>query len=228
MSWKCLRNSLCLLLLLACGCERRRETQPMADVGDDSEYVIAVLVDLSGSFFDKMTHGGEAHRFLLSLLDRYFRERIGTNDQIILAQISGSRDRALLWQGTPMELRKQFANPSQFAEFLRSKADPDGSCVHSALQQTVEYVTSQPNVSVRKARSAVFVLSDMLDSTPDEAISRARAIEVLDQYGTLGGMVCLYFVDQTLIPVWQKELSGTGLQFAVTSEIRRPTLPSFE
>jgi len=219
---------LCLVLLLACGCERRRETQPMADVGDDSEFVIAVLVDLSGSFFDKMTNEGEAHRFLLSLLDRYFRERIGTNDQIILAQISGTPDRALLWQGTPMELRKQFASPAKFAEFLRSKADPQGSCVHSALQQTVEYAMSQPNVAARKARSAVFVLSDMLDSTADEAISRARAMEVLGQYGTLGGMICLYFVDQALIPVWQTELGETGLRFAVTSEIRQPTLPSFD
>jgi len=229
MFWKSLRSSLCLGLLLACGCERRRETQQTVSVEEDnSEYVVAVLVDLSGSFLDKMTSGGEAHQFMLSLLDRYFRERIGTNDQIILAQISGNPDRALLWQGTPMELRKQFADPSKFSEFLRAKAEPQGSCVHNALAQTVEYVMSQPNVSKCKARSAVFVMSDMLDNSPQGETSRARAMEVLGRYGALGGTVCLYFVEQTLIPIWQRDLEATGLQFAVTSEIRRPTLPSFE
>jgi hypothetical protein len=215
-------------LLLATGCERRRDTQPIAVVDDDPEYVVAVLVDLSGSFLDKITEGGHAHDFLLALIDRYFRDRIGTNDQIILAQISATPDRALLWQGSPLELRKAFPNPRAFADFLRSQADPQGSEVHNALAQTVEYVMTQPSVSNRKAKSAVFAMSDLHDTSSEPVVSRNRAIDVLCEYGKLGGTVCLYFVDQTLVPVWQRELKKTGLEFTVASEIRRPTLPSFD
>jgi hypothetical protein len=217
-----------LCLLLACGCERRREIKHFAAAEDDSEYVIAVVVDLSGSFLEKMTEGGQAHSFMLSLLDRYFRERVGTHDQIILAQISGTPDRALLWQGSPFELRKQFPNSRAFSEFLRSKADPHGSCVHNALAQTVEYVMSQPNVSNCKAKSAVLVMSDMVDNSPKGSLSKDQVGDVLCDYAKIGGVVCLYFVDQTLIPVWERELRKAGLEFSVASEVRRPNLPSFE
>jgi hypothetical protein len=217
-----------LCLIVACGCEKRREPQARVTAQDDSEYVIAVLVDLSGSFLDKMTEGGQAHDFMLALIDRYFRDRIGTNDQIILAQISGTPDRALLWQGTPLELRKDFPNARAFSDFLRSKADPLGSHVHNAMTQTVEYVMSQPNVSTKKAKSAVFAMTDMLDNGPEPHASRAQAVNVLRDYGQIGGMVCLYYVDQTLIPVWQRELQKTGLAFSIDSKIRRPKLPSFE
>ena len=223
---KYLTVSLCLLLVA--GCEQRRDTKSVAAAQDDAEYVIAVLVDLSGSFFDKMTEGGQAHDFMVQLLDKYFRDRIGTNDQIILAQISGTPDRSLLWQGTPMELRKEFPNSRAFCDFLRSKADPRGSEVHNALAQTVEQVMSQPNVLNRKAKSAVFAMTDMFDTGRQSLVTRRRAVKVLSEYGKLGGVVHLYFVDQTLIPVWQRELATTGLEFSVVSEIRRPKLPSFE
>lgn len=217
-----------LCLCVVCGCQRRREEAVIAPAQDDSEYVIAVLVDLSGSFLDKMTDGGQAHTFMLALIDRYFRDRIGTNDQIIIAQISATPDRSLVWQGTPTELRKQFPNAGAFGDFLRSKADPNGSHVHNALVQTLEYVMSQPTVASGTAKSAIFALSDMIDSNKAPDAARRRAVRVLQEYAKLGGMVCLYFVDQRLVPVWQRELQHTGLAFRVDSEIRRPTLPSFE
>lgn len=218
--------TLCLCLMLACGCERRRETaaKPVAD--EDYEYLVAVLVDLSGSFLDKMTEGGQAHDFMLSLIDRYFKERVGTNDQIIIAQISNTPGRSLLWQGSPHELRKRFPNSRAFSDFLRSKADPYASYVHDAVAQTVEYVMTQPNVSNK--RSAVFALTDMLDNDPHSAESKDRAVQALSEYGKIGGTVCLYYVDQRLVPVWQRELQATGLTFIIEPEIKQPRLPNFE
>ena len=221
-------SAVIVCLLLACGCERRRETRAFVTTEEDSEYVIAVLVDLSGSFLDRMTEGGQAHDFMLALLDRYFRERIGTNDQLILAQISGTPDRSLLWQGSPFELRKQFPTARAFSDFLRSKADPQGSCVHNAVVQTVEYVMNIPSVSNRKAKSAVFVLSDMIDNGPKGSMSRGGVVKVLSDYAKLGGAFFFYFVDQTLIPVWMADLKKAGLDCNVVPDIRRPVLPNFE
>jgi hypothetical protein len=210
------------------GCDRRRESKTFAVPGDESECVIAVLVDLSGSFLDRMTEGGEGHEFLLSLLDQYFRDRIGTNDQVILAQISATVDQSLLWQGTPLELRQQFPDAHAFSEFLRSKADPQGSCVHNAIVQTVEYVMSLPNVANGKSKSALFVLSDLIDNGPQSGASRGQVIEVLSQYFKRGGESFFYFVDQRLIPVWHRDLQKAGLEFSLLPDIRRPSLPHFE
>ncbi len=107
---------LCLCLMVACGCERRREREMQAVAEEDYEYVVAVLVDLSGSFLDKMTEGGHAHEFLLSLIDRYFRERIGTNDQIIIAQISATPDRTCaVGRGRPSNCGRISRIPEPFA-----------------------------------------------------------------------------------------------------------------
>jgi hypothetical protein len=220
--------TICLCLSLAVGCERRRETEPRFVVEEECDFVIAVILDLSGSFLEQMTEGGEAHRFMLSLIDRYFRDRIGSNDQIIIAQISGTLDHSLVWQGTPLQLRKDFSSPRAFSDFLRSKADPDASHVHGAITQTIEYLMSQPSVTNGKAKSAVFALTDMFDNGPHPQKSKNRAVQALAEYGKIGGTVGLFYVDQGLVPAWRSELQKTGLTFRVEPEFRRPTLPSFE
>ena len=220
--------AMCLCLALVAGCEKRTDTRSVMFTEDDSEFVVAVLIDLSPSFQSQMTEGGQAYEFLMALLDRYFRERVGTQDQLILAQISGVSDRALMWQGSPMELRKQFPDPKSFSQFLVAKANPAGSCVHDSIVQTVEYVMDEPNVANRKARSALFVLSDMIDSNPNSAASRARAVQAVQSFTEGGGAFGCYFVDQTVLTTWKRDLQKVGVDFSISSEFRRPTLPSFE
>jgi len=217
-----------LCLTLATGCEKRADTRSAMFADEESEFVIAVLIDLSESFEPQMTEGGQAYAFLMSLLDRYFRQRIGTDDQLILAQISGSSDRALLWQGSPTDLRKQFPDPKTFSTFLQSKANARGSCVHDSIVQTVEYMTNEPSVANGKARSALFVLSDMVDSGSNEVASRARAIDAIRQLANVGGTFGFYFVDQTVLMSWKRELQKVGVEFSLTSDFRQPSLPNFD
>lgn len=221
-------GALLLCLMVATGCERRHDVQPFVTEEEDSEFVVAVLVDLSGSFLERMTEGREAHQFLMGLLDRFFRQRVGTNDQLILAQISGTPDRALLWQGSPVELRRDFPTAQAFAEFLRSKADANGSCVHSAIVQTIEYLTSMPGVAQGKSKSALFVLSDLVDEGSSGNVSRRDVVAALQDLARLQGAFFFYFVDQRQIPPWRRELLKAGLTCEVASEIRRPVLPNFD
>lgn len=218
-----------LVVSLTCGCAPRRQAEvtPLRD--DESEYVLTILLDLSGSFAHLMAEDGKGYDFALIVMGRYFRDRTGTRDKIIIAQVSGT-ERALLWEGTPLELRREFPSAAAFRDFLLSKADPGGSLVHAGLANTVEYLTSDPRVASGEAKSALFVLSDMLDNDPESKESEDRAVRALAEYGQKGGVVGLYYVDQSLVAHWRQILSDAQIpDYRVECEIvGQPPLPSFE
>ncbi len=226
-----MRTALCLTVVLFCGCEPRRQSPADSSstfAHQESQYVLTVLLDMSGSFQHEMTDGGKAHRFNMRIIDRYFRERLGSNDQLIIAQISGD-SRSLLWQGTPLQLRKDFPSATAFGEFLRSKTNPQGSLVHDAIASTVDYILADPNVSSGTAKSALFVLSDLAD-TASSPESKERALQSLAAYGQAGGVVGLYYVDQSLVPEWRTNLRLAGIQESCVEAdiVGTPTLPRFE
>lgn len=226
MAQKVFVIAVCLSLLM--GCEKRKDTKSAMFAGDDPDFVVAVLIDLSPSFQHLMSERGQGYEFLVALLDKYFRERLGNNDQLILAQISGESDQILIWQGSPFELRKQFPNPKAFSAFLASKATPNGSQVHESITQTVEYLMGEPGVANGKSRSALFVLSDLMDSGDESESSRAGALDALRKFGGAGGEFAFYFVDQQAIKAWKRELAEVGIDISITTDFRRPSLPSFE
>lgn len=218
-----------IVAALAAGCEKRREVQTTTLVPDDSEYICTIMLDLSGSFSNLMAEQGKAYEFAMQVIDRYFRDRIASNDKIIIAQISGTK-RSLLWQGTPTELHRDFPTADDFRKYLLAKADPGGSLVHDGVTHAVQYVLSEPNVANGKAKSAVFILSDMLDNGPSTTESEQRAVTAIADYGRKGGVVGIYYVDQLRVPVWRDHLKQAGIrQFCIESEIvGRPRLPDFE
>ena len=194
-----------------------------------SDYVIAIAIDLSGSFSQLMAEDGKAYEFALRVVDRYYRDRVGTNDTLIISQISGNQ-RALLWHGKPLDLRRQFPSAASFRDFLLERSNPGGSLVNEAFAQTLDYLVREPNVSSGRAKSALFVLSDMLDNSPERAESLQKVRDSLADYGRLGGVVGLYYVDMYYVPSWQQTLQQAGLrEYHVESEIvGSPVLPSFD
>ncbi len=204
------------------GCEKRRETVESMIIQEEEDYVVTVLLDMSGSFTSMMTDGGVAWSFVLEVVDKYFRDRLGTNDKLVIAQISGV-DQALLFEGTPHQFRKQYSSPSDFAAFLKSKSSPAGSLVHKAIADSVEYGLDRPN-----KRSALICVSDMLDNGPTDF--RDDALEMLGKFAKRKGIVGLYFVDTSLVSQWKKDLATAGFkEYCVQSGIvAKPTLPSFE
>jgi hypothetical protein len=185
---------------------------------------------MSGSYSEQMrTDSGKAYRFLMRVVDAFFRDRIGSNDRIVITQIS-SVDRAMLWDGSPRALREEFPSPDAFRDFLLAHSNPNGSRVHDSIADALDYMMDRPGVAQKTTKSAVIVLSDMQENFPEPERSMARLTQALASYGRLGGVVGLYWVDQTLVPGWRKRLQSAGLRsWVVESDIvASPTLPNFE
>ena len=217
------------VVVVLAGCQPRIE-EPVAVVpAQECDYLLAVVVDMSGSYAAQMTSDGRAYKFLMHLVERFFRDRIGSNDRIIIAQVSGT-EKALLWDGSPRALRQEFASAKAFADFLQSRSNPAGSRIHDGIAETLEYVMDFPSVASGKTKSAMFVLSDMDDNFPDSDSSKARLVQALSEYAKTGGVVGFYWVDHALVSGWRQSLKAAGLNTSVVeSEISaQPPIPTFD
>lgn len=216
------------LAIVAClifaGCQPRVEQAESVFEADDGEFVLTIVLDMSSSFEPLMAEDGKAWAFVCEIIEKYFRDRIGHNDKLILAQLSNS-DRALLWKGTPLELRQEFPTAAAFRAWVASKADPNGSRLYEGIVQAVEYTLSDPG----NRKSAMFVVSDMIDSAGDDG--RDKAVSALTKVGKSGG-VGLYYVDVQRCAEWKRLLQDAGVpaeNMVVEADIvGHPMLPRFE
>lgn len=212
------------------GCEKRRNDSASPLVAEDIDYVLIMVFDLSGSFTDLMAHRGKAYAFALRVMDRYFRDRLGENDRIIIGQISAT-DKALIYDGSPVRLRREFPSAEAFRDHLLAHADPNGSRVHAATAAALDYaLVTYPGITAGKTRSALFVLSDMEDTTATAKHSEQALLRSLRQYGRANGIVGLYYVEEPRLAPWRSRLRDAQVRsFVVESRIvGEPTLPSFE
>lgn len=219
-----------MIAVVTPGCGKRREhTEPQVFGDKEREYVLTIVLDMSGSFTNLMAYDGKAYQFAVAVVDRYFRDRIGSQDILIIAQVSGT-DRSLLWEGRPSELRKEFPSPEKFRDFLLENADSSASLIHEGMVQSIRYMMNDDCVKTGKAKSAMFVLSDMLDTQDKGGDVNPELAQALADFGGCGGMMAVYYCDSRLVPVWQQRLSDAGINhYRVESEIvRTPVLPSFD
>ncbi|HVX12084.1 MAG TPA: hypothetical protein VHC22_12960 [Pirellulales bacterium] len=217
--------------LLVLGCQKRLDRPDGVFRSDEGEYVLTIVLDLSGSFNALMAEDGKAWAFVCQVIEQYFQDRLGHSDKLILAQLSAN-DRALLWRGTPLELRQDFSSASAFREWLMSKADPYGSLVYEGIVKATEYTLADPILADGKGKAALFILSDMCDTAGEVMQSRDRAVKAIADLVRHDGVVGIYYVDVGLCPIWQQLLHDAGVPATrshVEAEIvGRPLLPSFE
>src|SRR5205823_25060 len=105
-----LRLTLVALLaaaLVGCTPHNPNDDSPVSLNREDADCLVVIAIDLSGSFLDMMAKDGRAYAFTLRVADTYFRSSIGTKNRLVIAQLSAT-DRALLWDGTPAQLREEF------------------------------------------------------------------------------------------------------------------------
>lgn len=200
------------------------EENELAD-GREYERVVVVGIDLSGSFLPLMADKGKAWEFLLKGIDRYMRGN--GSEKLILVQLSGNSG-ALIWDGTPTQLRKDFPDQEAFRKHLQSKADVNASRLHDGITEALEYLNTLPGVTA-KTKRALLVLSDMEDNLSAPG-SEQRLLRSLQEFAKRGGAVGMYFVSHPLVPRWRATLQAAGVRHhAVESHIvTSPTLPSFD
>jgi hypothetical protein len=223
------------LLLTVAGCAPRRDPAQTsissATLGErDDERVLLIALDLSPSFRDKIVKSGEAYSFALRAIDRYFRGSAGSQDRLVIAQLSDSADRSLLWEGKPLDLRRQFPTPDAFRDYLISKADSSGSHIYKGLRCAMQYVFSDSRVTAGKTKAAVIVISSMNDDGHYTENEEGYMNHEICQLGWRGGAIGFYFVDQNQVVRWRERLLVFGVKNSVVESeiVGKPQLPSFD
>lgn len=225
-----------LIAVALVGCGARRDGTKQARLAkspfpkDESEYVAMIVMDSSSSFQNLMAEQGHAYSFICAVIDKYFRDRIGSEkDQIILVQISGSQ-KSIMWQGTPEGLRRKFQSKDSFRDFLVSNAGPDGSLVHDGVSHALEHMMLMPNVSSGKAKSVLLILSDLDDNGPSPDQSEKRLFDDLIAYFQKGGHAGFYYADQLKMKHWREKLTAAGYPLVPVAckEDESQPLPDFE
>ncbi len=205
---------------------------------DERGCVVLVLVDMSGSYDELMAEKGKAFELVSEILAKYFRGRAGsgTNDRIILGQLSAAEKPAMLFDGTPLEMRRQFPTPAAFRDWLKQHSDARGSRLHDGIREGVKYVMAQPGVAEGKTKSAIFVASDMDDNASDESgpanyKSINKLLGELKGYAQAGGNIALLYVEPPRCEQWRTDLRACGFKsghFAVESAIvQKIAVPDF-
>lgn len=236
------RLTLCLFVTLQLvGCSPRHDTagDPRravnrtgnAVLGErEEENIVLLAVDASPSFQKRIADGSS--QFAMRVVEKFFRDRAGSQDKLVIARLSGDGERALVWEGTPLQLRKQHPTPESFREFLMGKADSKEAQIHKGLRHAIQYVLSDPRIANAQAKVAVIVLSSMIDGTEADLDNREAGYlrHELNQIGWRGGAVGFYGVDQSRLLYWRRELADLGVKnFRVESEILGdPPIPSFD
>jgi len=225
-------RNLCVvgLVLGLVGCERYVEVDSSPLAVEDREYILAIILDTSKSFSQRMFgDNGTGYKFFLRTSDQLFRDRMGEDHSILISQLS-AEERTLLWEGTPLSLRKRFRSSDSLREFIEQHSNPSGSRAYAAVADTLEYIYELPGVSEGRTKVCVLVLSDMLDNSPTPQEDRQRLIAALSQFGQTNGCIGFYWVDQTCLRDCRQCLTDAGIGNYVIEAgvVDEPKLPSFE
>ena len=230
----CTLAALCVFLPLVSGCtpvvqQTASDSSPSPIGREPYDYALLVAVDKSGSFVSLMRPGGKGLEFLNDTITHYFHGRLGNNDCLIVTQLSGNRQ-ALLWQGSPRQMRNEFSNSAEFSEFIEKKSDAAGSRIWDGISDTLELAMSDPNLWNGRTKLVLACLTDMENNLVDSYTAEKRLMDNLKAFAKKGGVVGLYFVGTAETTLWRKKLSECGFRdFVVEPSIAStPRRLSFE
>lgn len=231
---KCINCLLVVALLTSTysGCVPKQDRQ-LVDTFEHEELdsCMTFLIDLSGSFASNWND--RAYSLFMGLSEQYFAESMGTNNKLIIAQLSGN-DRVVLFDGRPVDLQRQFSSPEALSEYLKEKSDGSQSHVYNAVKETVDYAGTLRGVT-DTTRMLTVVLSDMRDSEidPDKRSETGNAmVASLSTYREAGGTLALYYVGTEQTARWQRILAMAGFEqgsYVIENELSsNPQLPRLD
>ena len=222
------------IMCLAIGCVEKQDARNFTPFEtEELDAVLAITIDLSGSFSRDWQTDGKAHRLFTNLIGQFFNNGMGTDSRLIIGQISGNGN-MLLFDGTASEFMRKFNSPKAFNQFLASNSDPAGSKVYESFSQVLRYVNSIPEAGP-STRMMLVSLSDLLDNDAsfNDWDDVSNALETpLGEFASKKGEIAMCFVDRNEKPKWRTFLQSAGFKpgtFAIeTGLVESPQLPSFD
>ena len=211
-----------LFLMLLAGCTRRDTSKSVTFEQEPTDYTLLIVVDI-----DLIKSNPEAISFVTYAIEHYFRERIGSNDHIVISQLSGN-NQPLLFQGKPRFLLEKFASPEDFRQFLISRSDP-GRRINDGISESLDYLAHTSSVVRGGAAPIALIVSSMVDDHPESKESDDRVMAELIKFGNTGGQMAFYFCNQQrMASVREKmEKAGFGWEILECDVNGRPPLPTF-
>jgi len=211
-----------LLPAALAGCTAYQPPQTVGQVQEEEpEYVMVVVLDLSGSYARYM-NDGKAWNAVTAMIRKFFRDRAGEADKLVIAQISRA-PQGPIWSGSPKAFRARFGGPWAFRDLLK-QYDGNGSRVFDSITEAVEY--AMPLMG--KGRAGCFVFSDMEDNLSQPG-GEQRLVRALAAFAQKGGSVGIYWCAFREAPRWRAQLKGAVKHFVVTADIDDdPQLPSWD
>jgi len=188
-----------------------------------------VAADTSGSFLGEMFGpSGRAYQFTLRAIERLFRDRAGSSDRVLLAQLSDNGN-PLLWEGPPHLLKKRFGTSGTLKDFFLQHSSPNGSRLYAGIAQVLTYIHSLPGVREGDTKVCILVLSDMFDNSPAQDDDKKKMMDALKSYAAIQGKIGFYFVNMQCLESTRQCLTEAGLdpRFIESAIVEDPPLPSF-
>ncbi len=183
--------------------------------GDDPAAVLVLVLDTPDP-----QQTGTDHTFpaVNALLSKFFRDRAGEEDKIVLAQVANMPQ---VWTGSPKAFKAKFRDEAAF----RAAMKPTGGRVHDTISEAIEF--SKPMIGPR-SRACLCVFSSMND-VKSQPRSVERLMRELVEFDFKGGSVALYGCGFHQAPRWRHNMEGVIHNFLVSSEVvADPAMPSWD
>lgn len=225
---------LSLMMAVCIGCTPATDQGPAAQAPnplarEPFDHVLILSVDKSGSFYDLMKPGGKGLELANNTITHYFQNRLGNNDYLVVSQLSANRQ-SLLWQGSPRQLRSEFGNIGEWAEFVDKKSNSAGSRVWDGISDSLEIVMTDPSMWNAHTKVAYVGLTDMENNMVDNYTSEQRLMRNLKAFAKKGCVIGLYFVGTQETILWRQKLQECGFKDFVVEPATsaKARFPSFE
>lgn len=193
-----------LVFCVGCG-EYQEETPkpPKVVHPDEPHFLMVFALDMSSPFRERFLKETGTWKFVMETAANLQRDRVGENDEIVISQLSTERH-SVLWQGSLRDLRRRFASPDDFKQFLINNSKT-AAAPSQGLANTIKYLTQLPGVSERRTSVYIAAISSFEDCTGIPELTLA-----LKDLRRVGGTVEYYWVDTDAIETLQAAMMEAG------------------
>lgn len=217
--------------LQTCGCVRvEAPSQRGATLQVEGvDQVLAVVIDTSGSFDDDWEQ--KVYRFLLDMIDSYFRQSIGSRSVLQIAVLSESGD-PVFWIASPRDFARAFPDEQAFRDRLAAEKQTAFSPIFGSVTATIKSV--QATAGLRSdGKATVVVLSDLRQAWhKGDADAEAKGmVAAIKEFTEDGGNIAFYYAHPKIAISLRAGLEKRGVDNArywiESDNVFAPTAPNF-